>query len=61
MALALLFSKIENITHCSQSLFADDYLSFMNYRYEKIYPLNIVKNNNLNQNKPKFKFYTQVL
>ena len=55
LALGLLYSKLENIIHCSQSLFSDDYLSSIKFKFKKINHLSILNPEKSNRKNSKFK------
>ena len=53
--MALLYSKLKNIIHCSQSLFSDDYLSSIKFKFKKINHLSILSPEKSNRKNSKFK------
>ena len=54
LALALLYSKLENIIHCSQSLFSDDYLLSIKFKFKQINHLSIISAEKSKKKKSKF-------
>jgi hypothetical protein len=55
LALALLYSKLKNIIHCSQSLFSDDYFLDIKFKFKKINHLSIVSAKKSKVRKSKFR------